>query len=169
MTRFGLRLPNHQARLVALAVSYHLARPGAELDPDTLASYDHGLAELLPVLEPQIGGAHAVIEITPLQTTLLSIAMSSVTSELKMYSLFDTMSGGSDRPRSTALGFDARLMQLFPDVSAEPSVASDLAEDMTMLRRELPLERASELLAEERKAAEEAERARRKWWQFWRR
>lgn len=169
MTRFGLRLPNHEARLVALAVSYHLARPGAELDPDTLADYDHGLGELLPVLEPQIGGAHAVIEITSLQVTLLSTAMSSVTSELKMFSLFDTMSGDSDRPRSAAPGFDARLMQLFPDVSADPSAASDLAEDMTMLRRELPLERAKDLLEEERKAREEAERARKRWWQFWRR
>ena len=36
-TRFSLRLPNHQARLVALAVFYHLARPGSEIDPDTLA------------------------------------------------------------------------------------------------------------------------------------
>jgi hypothetical protein len=169
MTRFGLRLPNHEARLVALAVSYHLARPGSELDPDTLSEYDHGLAELLPVLEPQIGGAHAVIEITPLQATLLSTAMSSVTSELKMFSLFDTMSGESERPRSTAPGFDARLMQLFPDVSADPSAASDLAEDMTLLRRELPLDRAKELLEEKRKAREEAERARKRWWQFWRR
>ena len=169
MTRFGLRLPNHEGRLVALAVSYHLSRPGSELDPDTLREFDHGLAELLPVLEPQIGGEHVLVEITPLQTQLLSTAMSSVTSELKMYSLFDTMSGESDRPRSTAPGFDARLMQLFPDVAVEPSVASELAEDMTMLRRELPLERAKELLEEERKAAEEAERARGKWWQFWRR
>lgn len=169
MTRFGLRLPNHQARLVALAVSYHLSRPGAELNPDTLREYEHGLADLLPVLEPQIGGGHAVVEITPLQAMLLSTAMSSVTSELKMFSLFDTMSGESGRPRSTAPGFDARLMQLFPEVSNDPSVASELAEDMTMLRRELPLARANELLEEERKAAEEAERERRRWWQFWRR
>jgi len=86
-----------------------------------------------------------------------------------MFSLFDTMSGASERPRSTAPGFDARLMQLFPDVSADPSAASDLAEDMTLLRRELPLDRAEELLEDERKAREEAERARRRWWQFWRR
>lgn len=169
MTRFGLRLPNHEARLVALAVSYHLSRPGSEIDPVTLREYESGLADLLPVLEPQIGGGHAVVEVTPLQATLLSTAMSSVVSELKMFSLFDTMAGESERPRSTAPGFDARLMQLFPDVTADPSVASDLAEDMTMLRRELPLDRAKELLEEERIAAEEAERARKRWWQFWRR
>ena len=169
MTRLGLRLPNHQARLVALAVSYHLSRPGSEIDPDTLREYERGLAVLLPVLEPQIGGGHVVVELSPLQATLLSTAMSSVVSELKMFSLFDTMAGESGRPRSTAAGFDSRLMQLFPEVSNDPSVASELAEDMTMLRRELPLERARELLEEERRTAEEAEKARRRWWQFWRR
>lgn len=168
MTRFGLRLPNHQARLIALAVSYHLSLPGSELDPDTLMEYDEGLADLLPVIDRQIGAENATIELSPLQATLLHTAMSSVTSELKMFSLFDTMSGSSRRPRSTAAGFDARLMELFPEVSTEPSMASDLAEDMAMLRRELPVQRAKELLDEERRAAEEAKRSRKRWWQFWR-
>lgn len=168
MTRIGLRLPNHQARLVALAVSYHLSRPGSELDPDSLTEYEQGLADLLPEIDRQIGTEVATIELSPLQTTLLSTAMSSVTSELKMFSLFDTMSGESERPRSTAPGFDSRLVELFPDVSTDPSIASELAEDMTMLRRELPVGRAKELLDEQRRAAEEARRSRKRWWQFWR-
>lgn len=168
MTRIGLRLPNHQARLVALAVSYHLARPGSELDPDTLSAYEEGLADLLPDIERQVDDEIATIELSALQTTLLSTAISSVTSELKMYSLFDTMSGESERPRSTAPGFDDRLKELFPVVAGDPSRASDLAEDMTMLRRELPVSRAKDLLEEQRQAAEEAERKRKRWWQFWR-
>jgi hypothetical protein len=43
--RFSLRLPQRQARLVALAVAYHLARPGSELDRDTMREYEHGLAD----------------------------------------------------------------------------------------------------------------------------
>ena len=51
--------------------------------------------------------------------TLLATAMSSVVSELKMYSVFDTMAGESGRPRSTAAGFDERLRSLFPEVAAD--------------------------------------------------
>ncbi len=166
-TRFHLALPRQQARLVALAVHYHLARPGAEIDPGTLAEYAHGLAEVAPVLDPQLDAESASLDITPLQATLLSTALSSVISELKMYSTFDTLSGASGRPRSTASGFDDRLRALFPEVIGDPAYASHLAEEMTMLRRQLPTARARELLAEERRAAREAARSRRKPWQFW--
>ena len=168
MTRFALRLPRHQARLLALAVSYHLSRPGSELDPDTLSDYAHGLRELQPALDSQLDSESAQLELTPLQAVLLSTALSSVVSELKMYSVFDTMSGSSRRPRSTARGFDERLRSLFPEVAGDPGYASQLAEDMALLRRELPSARAQELIAEER-AADEAARRRKKWWQVWRR
>ena len=168
MTRFGLRLPNHHARLLALAVSYHLSRPGSELDPNTLSDYAHGLREVQPVIDAQLDNEAATLELNPLQTTLLATALSSVVSELKMYSVFDTMSGASRRPRSTARGFDERLRSLFPDVVGDPGYTSQLAEDMALLRRELPSARAQELIAEEQAAAEAARR-RKKWWQVWRR
>ncbi len=95
--------------------------------------------------------------------------MSSVVNELKMYSTFDTMAGESARPRSTAPGFDGKLRELFPEIAEDPAVASDLAGEMTMLRRELPLGRAGEVLEGERRAAEEAVRSRKKPWQFWKR
>ena len=174
MTRFSLRLPQRQARMVALAVAYHLARPGSELDRETMQAYEHGLAELPAALEPQLEAETATLELSPLQVTLLATAMSSVLSELKMYSVFDTMAGESDRPRSTAHGFDERLRGLFPEIAADPTVADDLAGEMTMLRRELPLGRARQRLEEadarrERSAAEEGERAGKKRWQFWKR
>ncbi len=164
--RFSLRLPQRQARMVALAVAYHLARPGSELDRETMREYEHGLAEVPPTLEPQLEAAAATLELLPLQTTLLATALSSVVSELKMYSTFDTMAGESARPRSTAPGFDDRLRTLFPEVAADPACASDLAGEMTMLRRELPQGRAREALEGERRAAQE-ERSRKKPWQFW--
>jgi hypothetical protein len=168
VTRFALRLPQHQARLVALAVSYHLSRPGSELDPNTLSDYAHGLREVQPVINTQIDHDAATLEMTPLQTTLLATALSSVVSELKMYSVFDTMSGTSRRPRSTAPGFDDRLRSLFPEIAGDPGYASQLAEDVTLLRRELPLARAQEVTEDER-AAQKAARRRKKWWQVWRR
>ena len=166
--RFSLRLPQRQARMVALAVAYHLARPGSELDRETMREYEHGLAEVPGVLEPQLEAEAASLELLPLQISLLATALSSVVNELKMYSTFDTMAGESARPRSTAPGFDDRLRALFPEVAEDPACASDLAGEMTMLRRELPLGRAQEALEEERRAAGE-ERSRGKRWQFWKR
>jgi len=169
MTRFSLRLPQRQARLVALAIAYHLARPGSELDHDTMRDYEHGLAEVPAVLEPQLEAEAATLELDPLQVTLLSTALSSVVNELKMYSVFDTMAGGSGRPRSTAPGFDDKLHSLFPEVAADPAAASDLAGEAAVLRRQLPLARAGEVLEGERRAAEERKRRRRRPWQFWKR
>jgi len=168
MTRFALRLPNHQARLAALAVSYHLSRPGAEIDPGTLSEYVHGLAELLPVIDAQLETETAALEVTALQAVLLSTAMSSVISELKMYSVFDTMSGTSARPRSTAPGFDDRLRTLFPEVAGDSSYAGLLAEHMMLMRREIPSVRARGIVAEERQAAL-ASRSKKVRWRFWKR
>jgi len=169
MTRFALRLPNHQARLVALAITYHLARPGSEIDHETLSEYEHGLAEVLPEIDGQLEADTVSLELTPLQTMLLSGAFSAVVSELKMYSTLDTMAGASHRPRSTAPGFDDRLRTLFPEVSGDPEYASRLAEDMTLLRRQIPSARAREIIEGERLVAQEAARARKKAWQFWKR
>ena len=167
--RFSLRLPQRQARLVALAVHYHLARPGSELDRGTLREYEHGLAEVPAALEPQLDAESATLELSSLQVTLLATAMSSVLSELKMYSVFDTMAGESGRPRSTAAGFDERLRSLFPEVAADPAAADALAGEMTLLRRELPLARAREKVEEEQRVAAERARAGKGRWRFWKR
>lgn len=168
MTRFALTLPQHQARLVALAVAYHLARPGSEIDPLTLGRYTHGLAEVPAALDPQLSAHEASLELSPLQLTLLGTALSSIVNELKMFPMLDTMSGASPRPRSTAPGFDRALRSLFPQVSADPAYALQLAEDAVMLRRQLPLQRARQLLQEEREAPEKAPQ-RKKPWRFWKR
>ncbi len=168
MTTFTVQLPRHQARLVALAVGYHLSRPGSEIDPDSMREYTHGLSEVLPLIDAQIDADVAALDLNARQAVLLSTAFSAVLSELKMYSLFDSMAGGSSRPRSTAAGFDDRLRWLFPEIAGDPAYAMVLAEDLTMLRRELPSQRAREVLAEQRSAAE-AKKRRRKWWHVWRR
>jgi len=168
MTTFTIRLPQHQARLVALAVGYHLSRPGSEIDRESMREYEHGLAEVLPVIDAQIEAELATLDLNAVQATLLSTAFSSVLSELKMYSLFDSMSVGSKRPRSTAPGFDDRLRWLFPEIAGDPAYAMILAEEMTLLRRELPFQRAREVLEEQHRDAEEVKRQRRRWWQFWR-
>ena len=168
MTTFRLRLPQHQARLISLAVGYHLSRPGSEIDRETMGEYEHGLREVQPLIDGQLEAPVAEVDLNPVQAVLLSTAFSSVLSELKMYSVFDTMAGDSRRPRSTAPGFDQRLRDLFPAITGDPAYASQLAEDMALLRRELPSARARQVLEAQRQALEE-ERRRKKWWQLWKR
>ncbi|MBI1885790.1 MAG: hypothetical protein HYS09_05700 [Chloroflexi bacterium] len=168
--RFALRLPQHQARLLYLAIAYHLARPGSEVDPDTLAEYEHGLAEVKLALEPQLGAESAAVELTPFQLSRLESAMLSVINELHMYPVLDSMAGASPRRRSIAPGFDETLTGLFPQLGEDRNYASQLAEDMMMVRRQLAgtVKKAQETLAEERRQAEAARR-RKKPWQFWKR
>jgi hypothetical protein len=156
----ALQLPNLDARLTYLALQYHLARPGAELDPATRAPAARGLAEVAQVLEPQLDKAAATIEVDDRQRDRLLQAMAGAVNELKAYPLFDPLPGGGRRTASPA--FDAALRRLFPEVEDEPDEASQLAGHMLQLKRRL--ERA----APEPSPASEALR-RKTWWRFWER
>ncbi len=164
---FALHLSEQQVRVVYLAVGYHLARPGSEIDPDTLQEYKHGLRELPPALEQLLGQEEASLALTPLQLLRLDTALLSIINELKSYPLLDTVAGTSGRPRSLAPGFDELLQRLFPQVAQEPEYALTVAEEALHLHRGLRphLERARELLS----AEGEKRSPQRPRWQFWRR
>jgi len=134
---YALTLPQHEARLAFLAILYHLARPGSEIDRDTLAVMQHGLAEVLPQLEEQIDANSARLELSAYQLSRLSEAMLGAINELKAYPMLDAMSGGSGRPRSIAAGFDEAMRRLFPPAALDANYATRLAEDMVMLWRRL--------------------------------
>ncbi|HZP25811.1 MAG TPA: hypothetical protein VFB90_02070 [Dehalococcoidia bacterium] len=170
-TRFSLTLPRQQARLVYIAVAYHLGRPGSELDPETLVEHDYGLRHLQPLLAENLGETAIALELTAFQMTRLESALLGALNELKMYSLLDAMAGPRGRQRSAVNGFDDALRSAFPEVASEPDYASQLAGEVMLLRRELDasFKRAAAVLAEERQAAEEARRRHKRPWQFWRR
>ncbi|MEX1253041.1 MAG: hypothetical protein WEE64_01740 [Dehalococcoidia bacterium] len=155
-----VQLPNLDARLTYLALQYHLARPGAELDPETRAPAAHGLAEVAQSLEPQLDKAVAAIDLDERQHQRLVEAMAGAVNELKTYPLLDPMPGGGRRTASPA--FDATLRRLFPEVEAEPDEASQLAGHMLQLRRRL--ERAA---PEPAAVVESDARPRGAWWRFW--
>ena len=167
---YALTLPQHEARLAFLAVLYHLARPGSEIDRDTLTVIQHGLAEVMPQLEEQIDANSARLELSAYQLSRLSEAMLGAINELKAYPMLDTMSGGSRRTRSTAAGFDEALRRLFPPVALDANYATRLAEDMVMLwrRMESAVSQAETEMDTQRRRAQEATR-RKGFWPFGRR
>ena len=170
-----LELPNDDARIVALAVRYHLARPGSETDSTTLQRRDDGLLSVDGALVPQLGNALVRLDLTAYQLHRLDEGLLGVTNELKAYEMA--------RRRSAVPGFAETLAALYPslapdaatddDASAEQEDALDLVERVVALRRRLAtaVAEARATLERDREraalAAAEARRAQRPWWRFW--
>ncbi|MCH7837813.1 MAG: hypothetical protein IIC26_04830 [Chloroflexi bacterium] len=159
-----LQLAPLDAKLIYLALQYHLARPGAELDPESKQPLAHGLAEVAQALEPQLDRAVATVELSEYQRQRLLSAIAGTMNELKTYPLLDAVppERGGGR-RTTVPGFDAVLRRLFPEVDDEPDEAPQLAGHFMSLRRRL--EDAAAAAAEE----EASTAARSPWWRFWQR
>lgn len=149
-----VQLANLDARLAYLALQYHLARPGSELDPETKQLAAHGLAEVARALEPQLARAVASVELSDHQRGRLVGAIAGAVNELKSYALLDA--GG----RTTVPAFHEALHRFFPTVREEPDEASQLAGHMIALRRKL------ERVAPDTASAVATRRA---WWRFWER
>ena len=147
-----IRLQPDDACLAALAVVYHLGRPGSEIDAATLQRHDLGLGPLQPVIEEQLGLAVATIDVTPYQLSRLGEALHGTVNELKQYE----MSEG----RSVVPGFAKAFARLFPDHAAEEGGALDLASQAVMLRRRLDAAVREAAAQVEAARAAEAERAR---------
>lgn len=150
-----IQLSNADARLTFLALQYHLARPGSELDPETKQPAARGLGEVARTLEPQLNQAVTEIELGGRQQERLISAIAGAINELKAYQL---LKGGG---RGPSPGFAEALRRLYPEVDREPEKAVQLAGHLVALRRRL--ERAH--VADE----PAAEREPRPWWRFWER
>jgi len=159
-----IQLPQEDARLVFLAVAYHLGRPGSELDPYTKQPVDHGLAEVAARLQPQLGGNAATIDLNQDQARRLLSGMLGTISELKSYPMLE-LRAGQDGRRSSVPGFDRTLLHLFPEVEEDAHLADDVAERMLLLRRRLD-EALAGLLATLEEAPEHAPKPNRRWWPF---
>ncbi len=167
-----LRLQPTEAKLIFLALAYHLARPGSELDPETKTPVQHGLAEVSSALQPQLSQPVASIALSAYQLERLGSAMLGSVNELKVYPMLEARppeEGGGRR--STVPGFDQTLRHLFPEVDEDPDEVLAIAERMIALKRRI------DKALEEARAGEEPSqppaagesRAPRRWWQFGRR
>ncbi len=153
------QLSNMDARLAYLALQYHLARPGSELDPETKQPMEHGLAEVAHALEPQLEQAVATIELSDYQRQRLVSAVAGSVNELKTYPL---LGGGR---QTTVPSFHETLSRLFPEVKEEPDEASQLVAHFMALRRRLESATAEPSPTGEGAAVP----GRRPWWRFWQR
>jgi hypothetical protein len=157
MTAFQLQ--NIDARLLYLALHYHLARPGSELDPQTKQPVEHGLREVADALEPQLEQAVATVDLADHQRRRVVSAIAGAVNELKTYPLFDELPDGGRR--SSVAGFDPLLRRLFPEVAEDAGEAPQLAAHLIALRRRLE---ATGFAPEPAKA-----RSKGSGWRFWQR
>ena len=138
MPNIDLQLSQEDAKLVFLAVAYHLGRPGSELDPLTKQPVEHGLAETSRELQPQLRNAVAQVRLLDAQLKRLQSGMLGSITELKAYPMLDLRrtDDGAGR-RSSVPGFDRNLLHLFPEVEEDVENALGLAERMLLLKRRL--------------------------------
>jgi hypothetical protein len=164
MPNIDLQLRQEDAKLVFLALAYHLGRPGSELDPDTKQPVEKGLAQVARDLQPQLRSAVAELYLIDDQVKRLQSAMLGSITELKAYSMLELRAGpdGTGR-RSTVPGFDRSLLHLFPEIEEDTDNAMAVAESMLLLKRRLDV-RLSALPPDDPPPVEEPKR--RSWWPF---
>jgi hypothetical protein len=167
MSTVEIQLRQQDARLVFLAVAYHLGRPGSELDPITKQPVELGLAEVAAALQPQLGADSASIVVSGGQAKRLLSGMLGTISELKAYTMLDLRAGPDGDRRSTVPGFDRTLTHLFPQVEEDPEEALGVAEEMLVLKRRLDDE-VGDLVAEAEAGldAPPAKPEGKGWWPF---
>ena len=138
MPNVDLQLRQEDAKLVFLAVAYHLGRPGSELDPITKLPVEHGLAETARDLQPQLRNAVSELRLLdPQLKRLLSGMLGSIT-ELKAYPMLELrMSQSGEGRRSSVAGFDRTLLHLFPEIEQDTEMSLHIAEQMLLLKRRL--------------------------------
>jgi hypothetical protein len=165
-----LSFRNEDARIVALAITYHLGRPGSETDPTTLQRHDLGLAPVGRALDPQLAMAEVRLELSPYQMHRLDEALLGTVNELKQYDM--------SHRHSVVPNFETAIGLLFPELTPDHEGDEDipgpldLVSRVVMLRRRLEpvLRDADAELESQRTAAEEAARqAKRRWWKPWQR
>lgn len=161
-TQVSLR--QEDAKLVFLALAYHLGRPGSELDPISKQPVVHGLADVARDLQPQLRSAVATVALNADQATRLLSAMAGSITELKAYPLLELQAGRARK--STVPGFDTTLLHLFPDVEDDTENAIDLAERMLLLRRRIAPEFGEGRRAAVDQAPKAAGRPKPGWWPF---
>lgn len=162
MIEVTLQLRSEDARLVFLAVAYHLGRPGSELDPITKQPVQHGLAEVASTLQPQLRMAVASITLRHNQAQRLLSAMLGSITELKAYAMLGAGSSEAPGHRSTVPGFDGTLRHLFPEVEENTEEPLEIAERVLLLRRRIE----DEVGDLEEEAPEPQTKQRKGWWPF---
>ena len=157
-----VQLSHLDAKLTYLALRYHLARPGSELDPETKQIAPHGLAEVAQALEPQLEQAVATIELSEHQQQRLLSAIGGTMNQLKAYPLLTPLppdrAGGRD---ASMADFEAALRRLFPEVAEEREEAPQLAMHLLTLRRRLQRVASTSSPAEQPSG-----RTKGRWWRF---
>jgi len=158
-----IQLQQNDAKVLSVALLYHLGRPGSEVDQETRGPHPARLKPVLDAIQGQVGQPVVTIEASAGQVLRIGQALSGLSNEMRQFGL----SGDSVIP-----GLKAALADVWPEVVDDPAAAADLVQFPVMLRRRLDavFVEAEQELAAERAAAEAERRARRgRWWQVWRR
>ena len=158
-----IQIRNTDARIVYLAVVYHLGRPGSEIDPETMGNHRAALLPIIETVRTQLEAAIVTLDLEPWQIQRLGQAVLGVSNELRQYEISEG--------RSMVPNFSETVRDFWPESEQDPNIVSDLVQHTVMLRRQLHASISSaEAEIATAAAAKEAQFIRQKrWWQIWKR
>ena len=156
-----IQLHNADAKIVYLAVVYHLGRPGSEIDPETMGNHRAALLPIMETVRTQLAAAIVTLNLEHWQVQRLGHAVLGVSNELRQYEISEG--------RSIVPNFSETLRDFWPESEQDSHIVSDLVQQTVMLRRQLDASiSAAEAEMAAATAVNEAQRVKQKrWWQIW--
>ena len=156
-----ITLQQDEPKILYLALLYHLARPGSEIDPETGKKHVAALEPIMHFLTSEINKPIIEFSCLPKQIERIDTALSGLSNELRQF----VLSASSVVPT-----FENTLMKFWPDAISDSSKLEEIRMLTMMTRRKLEVFfiQAEEELEREKLLLERERRLQRsQWWKIW--
>ena len=156
-----ITLQQDEPKILYLALLYHLARPGSEIDPETGKAHIAALKPVMHFLTSELNKAIIELNCLPKQIERIDTALSGLSNELRQYVLSSS---------SVVPNFENTLIKFWPEIAVDSNKIEEIMMLTMMTRRKLEtffLQAQNELKHEELKLLEERRLRRSQWWKIW--
>ena len=147
--------------MLYLALLYHLARPGSEIDPETSKTHVAALAPVMHFLTSVINEPIIELSCLPKQVERIDTALSGLSNELRQFVLSSS---------SVVPNFENTLIKFWPDVISDSNKLEEIMMLTMMTRRKLEvffIQAEQELEHEKLLLEQERLSQRSQWWKIW--
>ena len=156
-----ITLQQDEPKVLYLALLYHLARPGSEIDPETGKTHVAALEPVMHFLTSVINKPIIELSCLPTQVERIDTALSGLSNELRQFVLSSS---------SVVPNFENTLIEFWPDVISDSNRLEEIMMLTMMTRRKLEVFfiQAEQELAHEKLLLEQERLSQRsQWWKIW--
>ena len=156
-----ITLRQDEPKILYLALLYHLARPGSEIDPETGKIHMAALKPIMHILTSEIDKPVIELNCSPKQIERIDTALSGLSNELRQFVLSAS---------SVVLNFENTLLEFWPETATDSNKIEEIMMLTMMTRRKLEtffIQAEQELEREALKLDQERRLRRSQWWKIW--